>query len=296
MIVVTAPTGQIGHHVVEKLLASDMPVRVVVRDRTRLADGVAGRVDIVEGSHGDAETIDRALEGADALFWLAPPDPSKTLDEVYLDFTRPAVDAIRRRAVRRIVGVTALGRGTAWEDKAGLVTASIRMDDLLMSSGAAFRGLAMPSFMDNILRQADAIRDKGMFFGPIDPDKKAPTTATRDMGAVAARLLADDGWTGQEELPVLGPEDLSANDMAAIMSDVLGRAVRYQQTPFDGFGQQFLDRGASGSFAQGYVDMYRAKNEGMDDVAERKSDNRVPTSFRRFCEERLKPAVLIERS
>ena len=42
-------------------------------------------------------------------------------------------------------------------------------------------------------------------FGPVDPDRKMPTTATRDMGAVAARLLADNGWMGQREVPVLGP-------------------------------------------------------------------------------------------
>jgi len=56
-----------------------------------------------------------------------------------------------------------------------------------------------------------------MFFGPIDPDKKLPLTATRDIGAVAGRLLADETWTGQEEVPVLGPEDLSCNDIAAII-------------------------------------------------------------------------------
>lgn len=292
MIVVTAPTGQIGHHVVEDLLAVGEPVRVVVRDAAKLADGVADRVEVVEGSHGDEGTIDRALDGATSLFWLAPPDPGKTLDKVYLDFTRPAVDAIRRHAVKRVVAVTALGRGTAWARKAGLVTASIAMDDLLMSSGAAFRGLAMPSFMDNMLRQVDAIRGQGVFFGPIDANKRAPTTATRDMGAVAARLLADDGWSGQEEVPVLGPEDLSANDMAAIMSDVLGRPVRYAQTSFDALKQQFLGYGASDSFAQGYADMFRAKNEGMDNVAERTAASRTPTSFRQFCEETLKPAVL----
>lgn len=292
MIVVTTPAGQIGHHVVKNLLAADAPLRVVARDASRLSGEVRDRAEVVEGSHGDAAVIDRALDGADALFWLAPPDATRTLDEVYLDFTRPAVEAIRKRGVARVVSVTALGRGTQWEGRAGLVTASIGMDDLLMATGAAFRGLAMPSFMDNILRQAASIRDKGLMFGPLDPDRKAPTTATRDMGAVAARLLADGSWAGQEELPVLGPEDLSMNDMAAIASDVLGRDVRYVRTSFEDLQQQFLGNGVSESFAQAYVDMFRAKDEGMDNVAERDAASRTPTSFRQWCEEELKPAVL----
>ena len=291
MIVVTTPTGQIGRHVVEELLAAGAPLRLVVRDPARLPSAVRDRVEIVEGSHGDAAVVDRAFAGADAVFWLAPPDPARTLDEVYLDFTRPAAEAFRRNGVKRVVAVTALGRGTPWEDRAGLVTASIRMDDMIMASGVAFRGLAMPSFMDNALRQAESIGGKGLMFGPMDPDKKAPTTATRDMGAVAARLLADGSWTSQEEVPVLGPEDLSANDMAAIISDVLGRAVRYSQASFDAFKAQLLGRGASESFAQGYVDMFGAKDEGMDNVVERTPANTTPTTFRRWCEEELKFAI-----
>ena len=291
MIVITAPTGQIGHHVVSTLLTTDTPLRLIVRDASKLSDAVRGRAEVVEGSHGDAATVDRAFEGADALFWLVPPNTQLTLDEAYLDFTRPAAEGIRRHGIGRVVTITALGRGTRWESKAGLVTASINMDDMLMATGAAFRGLAMPSFIDNTLRQASAIKEKGMFFGPIDPDKKTPTTATRDMGAVAAQLLGDATWSGQEEVPVLGPEDLSCNEMAAIISDSLGREIHYQQITLDAFKAQLLGRGVTESFAQGYVDMMRAKNEGMDDVRPRMSASHAPTSFRQWCDETLKPAV-----
>ena len=59
------------------------------------------------------------------------------------------------------------------------------------------------------------------------------------------------------------------NDLAAIVSDVLGREVRYVRTSYADLKRQLLANGASNSFAQGYVDMYRAKDEGMDNVAER---------------------------
>ncbi len=167
----------------------------------------------------------------------------------------------------------------------------MRMVDLLGESGAAVRGLAMPGFMENALQQAGAIR-QGQMFGPLDPDKKVPHTATRDMGAAAARLLRDRSWTGQEDVPLLGPEDLSFNDVAAIISEVLGREVRYQQVSFDGFKAQLMDRGMSEAFAQGYVDMMRAKNEGMDNAAPRTPANMGPTTFRQWAEEELKPVVL----
>jgi uncharacterized protein YbjT (DUF2867 family) len=291
MIVVTAPTSQIGSKVVSDLLGLGAPLRLIVRDASRLPAAARDQAEIVEGSHGEASVVDRAFEGADAVFWLSPPNLTKTLEEAWLNFTRPATEAIRRHAVRRVVSITALGRGTPWQERAGLVTASIRMDDMLMATGAAFRGLAMPSFMENTVRQAGGIKEKGMLFGPIRPDRKLPFTATRDMAAAAARLLHDDSWDGQKDVPLLGPEDLSFDDQAAIISDVIGRAVRYQRISFDQFKQQLLGRGANESSAQGYVDMYRAKDEGIDNAVRRTPESTTPTSFRAFCEQNLKPLV-----
>ena len=290
MIVVTTPTGNIGHRVLQHLVDAGEEMRAIARDANKLPGDVREKVEVVEGSHGDASIVDRAFEGAEAVFWVVPPTPGETLDEIYLEFTRPAADAIRRSAIPRVVVVTALGRGTEWEDKAGLVTASIRMVDLLRDTGAAVRGLAMPGFMENALQQVGAIK-QGQMFGPIDPDRKVPHTATRDMGIAAARLLRERSWTGQEDVPVLGPEDLSFREVAAIVSEVLGREVRYSQVPFDNFKVQLKERGMSENFAQGYVEMMRAKNEGMDNAVPRTPESTGPTTFRQWAEEELEPAI-----
>lgn len=293
MIVVTTPTGQIGRDVVQNLLDADQLVRVIAREPYKLSKAVRERVEVIEGSHGEAAAVERAFKGAGAVFWVAPPDMKKTQVSAYVEFTRPAAEALRRLGVKRVVSVTGIGRGTAWADKAGLVTASIRMDDLLMSSATAFRGLAMPSFMENFARQVGVVKEKGLLSGTLDPDRKVPWTSTRDLAAVAARFLTDSTWTGNKEIPVLGPDVLSFSEIAQIISEVAGRQVRYQQTTFDALKQQFLGRGASESFAQGYVDMYRAKNEGMDNTAISSSTaERAPTSFRTWCEQNLKPALI----
>jgi len=293
MIVVTAPTGNIGHQILSDLLKAGAPTRVIVRDAAKLPEAVRNRVEVIEGSHGDANILERALAGADALFWLVPPNPkARTVDEAYVEFTRPAADALRRRDIRRVVDISALGRGTPWANKAGLVTSSLRMDDLIASTGVAFRAITNPSFMDNIARQAVPIRERGLFLGPLNGDKKLPVAATRDIAATAARLLLDKSWTGTGHVAVLGPEDLSFNDMAAIMSDVLGKPIRYQQISFETYKAGFVERGMSDAMAQGMTDMARAKNEGLDNAEPRTRENTTPTSFRQWCAEILKAAVL----
>ncbi|MBN6150247.1 NAD(P)H-binding protein [Xanthomonas sp. AmX2] len=297
-IVVTAPTGNIGHRVLDKLLDSGaldsgVPVRVIARDPSRLAAATRDRLEVVQGSHGDAAVVDEAFKDADTVFWLCPADPhAESVMAAYVDFTRPACAAIKAHGVRRVVGISALGRGTPVAASAGYVTASLAMDDLIAGTGAHFRALTMPSFMDNIARQAASIRDRGMFFLPINGDRKLPAVATRDIGAVAARLLLDTSWRGRDEVPVLGPEDLSFNDMARIMSDVLGKPVRYQQVGFEAYKAGFVQRGMSDAMAQGMTDMARAKNAGLDNAVQRTPANSTPTRFRQWCEEELRPAVL----
>jgi len=293
MIVITTPAGLIGHQVLEKLLDSGEALRVVARDPSAVPADVRDRLDIVEGSHGDAAVVDDAFEGAGAVFWLAPPHPhAETVEAAYVGFTRPAADAFKRHRVKRVVAVSALGRGTPWADRAGYVTASLAMDDLIASSGVAYRALTNPSFMDNIVRQAEAIKNRAMFLSPIDGNRKLPSVATRDIAAAAARLLLDETWSGAAEVPLLGPEDLSFNDMAEIISEVLGKEVRFAQTTFEAYKDRFVGFGMSDAMAQGMTDMAWAKNEGLDNAARRTPQNSTPTSFRQWCEEVLKPAVL----
>jgi uncharacterized protein YbjT (DUF2867 family) len=293
MIVVTAPTGLIGHQVLENLLGSGEPVRVIVRDPSRLPAHTRERVEIVQGSHSDADVVDQAFAGADAVFWLVPPDPhAGSVEAAYVDFTRPACDTFKRHEVRRVVGISALGRGTAVAGHAGLVTASLAMDDLIASSGVSYRALTMPSFMDNLLRQTEPIKNRGVFVTPISGDRKLPSCATRDIATVAARLLLDNSWSGASHVAVLGPQDLSFNDMAQIMSEILGKPVRYQQISAQALKDRLTGAGMSDAMAQGTVDMMVAKDQGLDNAEPRTPESTTPTTFGQWCQETLKPAVL----
>ncbi|MEU1880211.1 NAD(P)H-binding protein [Streptosporangium sp. NPDC020072] len=293
MIVVTAPTGQIGRQVLGRLLAEGEHVRVIVRDAARLPAGARERVEVVEGSHRDLDVVTKAFAGADAVFWLVPPNPrAESVEAAYLDFSRPACEAFTAQGVARVVGVSALGRGTAMAGKAGHVTATLALDDLIASTGVAYRALALPSFMDNLLRQAETIRDRGVFTAPVSGDLRAPTCSTGDIAAVAAELLRDDTWTGVEEVPVLGPEDLSHDDMARIMSEVLGRPVRFQRVPDEDFRARLVGFGMTEAVAQSMLDMMRAKEAGLDNGVSRASGGGSPTGFRQWCQEVLSPAVL----
>ncbi|MEV6831062.1 NAD(P)H-binding protein [Amycolatopsis sp. NPDC051102] len=294
MIVITAPTGNIGRRLLSLLIeaAPDEKLRVVARDPARLPEAVRGRVEVITGSHGDAETVDRAFAGADAIFWLVPPDGSVPPDQAYRGFTAPAARAFATHGVGHVVGVSALGRGTPLAGRAGLVTATLAVDDLIAGSGVAYRALACPSFYENLLEEAGSIRERGVFTDTVAADRKAPLVAVADIAAAAAGLLLDRSWTGTGSVPVLGPQDLAPADLARIMTEQLGRPVRYQRESLDDLRSAMLGYGLDATFVEGMVEMKRAKDQGLDAVAER--GPRADTGFAQWCSDVLKPLVTAE--
>jgi uncharacterized protein YbjT (DUF2867 family) len=292
MIVITTPTGQIGHQVVAELLDSGESIRLIARDPSRLAPKVRERVEVVQGSHDDIDVVTEAFAGADSVFWVVPPNlRAESVVDYYLDFTRPACEAITSQGIQRVVGVSSLGRQVA--ENIGLVSAAYAMDGLIESTGVSYRALRMPAFMEDVLAfQGESIRSRGMFFGSQSGDRSTPSCATRDIAAVAAALLLDNSWNGQGSTPVLGPEDLSFNEMARIMSEVLDRPVRYQQVSAEAHKATLMGHGMSEAYAQGVVDNQAQADRGIYNVDPRTSQSSTPTSFRQWCTEVLDPAVL----
>ncbi len=287
MIVITTPTGRIGAQLLDRLADSAKPIRVIARHRTRLDERLLERVDVVEGSHADVGVLARAFDGAEAVFWVVPPDPQT--DDVlayYRAFGGAARAAIAQRGVKRIVAVTSMGRD--YGKDAGLLSGAFAMEQLLESAGVSYRGLAMPFFMENLLAQIPALRNGVLSM--LNADRPLATVATRDIAAVAADLLLDDSWSGQESITVVGPDRLTPAQMAQTLSEVLDRPIALERPSADAFRQRMRQFGVSDAWAQGILDMVAAQDDGIYD-REQEAARPAPTSLRQWAEEVLQPAV-----
>lgn len=292
MLVITTPTGDIGGQVLDLVLNSGEAVRVIARDPSRLSEHVRARAETVEGSHADPSVIAKALEGADGLFWLVPPPPrfqyGGSSERYYLDFTRPMAEAVTGGDIR-VVGVSTLGHG--YPGKAGLLSAALAMDELIGGTGAGYRALALPFFMENLLRQTRAIAEQGTFSLPSAADRPLPTVATRDAAAVAATLLLDRSWSGRASTPVVGPDTLTPSEMARTIAETLRREVRYHQVPVADFEAMMLTGGLSEAMARDMALMAEAQNAGIYDAEPHEPGSLAATTFRDWCRDILKPAV-----
>ncbi|MHC3467305.1 NAD(P)H-binding protein [Streptomyces sp. 7R007] len=288
MLVITTPTGQIGRQVVDRLLDGDEPVRVIARDPGRLSPEVRERVEVVQGSHRDPDVLTKAFAGADAVFWLVPPDfRAEDVMAHVVEPTRAACEAFVSQGVQRVVAVSTMGRGV--EKNAGQLSAARAGDELIARTGVGYRSLRPAGFMENLLWQLDAIRNQGTLFWPHPADRTLALIATRDIAATAAGLLRDASWTGQDEVPLVSPDALTPDGVAEVLSEVLGIPVRFQEVPVDAYRATMVEHGASEAWARGLADMAVAQNNGAY-AEEHRSARPSPTGFRQWCEEVLRPA------
>lgn len=260
MIAITTPTGHIGSSVVRTLLdAGRDDLVLLLRDGSRLDADVRGRVETREGDLQDAAYVRRATEGADALFWLTPnvwsaPD----LFAFYAGMADAVTGAVRANGIARVVDLSSEGAQNRddYGPVSGLGRIEAALDALADEAGTAVRHLRPTFFQENFEAQIGAITQAGAVFFPAPPDTRTGMIATRDIAAVAARLLADDSWTGVEVVPLHGPRDLSYAEAAAVLSRGLDRPVGVQQVPVEALRQQFLGMGASPSYADGLASLY----------------------------------------
>ncbi|WP_416974205.1 NAD(P)H-binding protein [Streptomyces sp. 4F14] len=281
MIVLTTPTGQIGHLALAALLKTGADLRVIARDPARLAPEVRDAVDVVPGSHADPDVLDKALTGADQVFWLVPPTPSTDTYQAHFDaFTTPLTEALQ--GIRRVVTVSTLGRGIARD--AGLISATLAMDDAIRATGVAHRAVCPPFLMENLLWQADAIRDTGVLRLTAESGEVLRTCAVADVAETSARLLLDEAWSGQEDVPVVGPDALTPEGMAGVLG-----AVRYEQLTLEQQAEGLRRAGVADGWAQGLIEMYRALNE--QGFYGSSAPGTAPTSLREWAAAHLSSSI-----
>jgi len=290
-ILVTTPTGRIGSQVVRELLAPEFSVRVIVRDPSRLPEEIRGQVEVVRGSTDDAAALRRALVGVDALFWCVPGEPLEATDvrAHYERFARAGAQAIRQAGTRRVVSISAGGKGLA--RNAGPISGLHAMEDILNESGAAIRHLRCGAFMDNFLRQAQTIAERGVLSYPMPRHLAIPMVAVTDVADTALRWLARRDWKEVAGVGVHGPEDLSHGQAAAVMERVLERRVRCHEASANRYVQSLIGGGASAGYARSQVEMYAELANGISRAEPRTAESTTLTTLAAWTERVLRPVV-----
>ena len=291
MILVTGATGNVGSQVVRELQARGAPVRAFVRDASRARELFGERVELAVGDFEDAGSIRAALDGVERVFLSSADGPAKVAHETAV------VDAAAAAGVRLIVKCSTLlaeiGSPLPPFDWHGRITAHLR------ASGVPGVVLESCFYMTNLLMAAESVREGGSIFAPAGEGRIAAIDP-RDVGAVAAVVLAEDGY----ETPtyqLTGPEALAYAQMAAALSSATGSDVVFVDVPDEVAREGLVAAGLPDWVVTHLGSLFPLVREGAlapttDTV--RKLTGRDPRSFADFAHdhaEAFRPLVLDSR-
>lgn len=289
-IAITTPTGHIGSRLTRRLFDAGEDLILLVRHPEKLPADIRAKARIETGDLSDAAFVARATEGADALFWLTfvlfnSSDPRGAASHL----ASTAAGAVRANHIPYVVNLSSFGAHHA--TGYGPVSNLQIVESALNDAGENVLHLRPGSFMENFLLHVQTIRSAGSIFAPSPGNVCVPTVATRDIGDVAAASLMDRSWTGKRYGGVHGPADLSGDQAAAILADVLDRPVRHVLVSPEQTRDAFVGMGASPAFADAYVEMYQGFTHDPTPAEPRSPETTTPTTLAEWANEVLKPLV-----
>jgi uncharacterized protein YbjT (DUF2867 family) len=223
-VLVIGATGKVGRHVVSGLLDEGVAVRALSRDPETAA--LPAQVEVVEGDVGRPKTIEAASRGAQAAFLLWPDFDPTGAGEVVAALAG-TVDHIVQLSSARLQGCETGVTEGVWAE----------VERLVEVSGVAWTFVRAGGFAANTLSWADPIRTGGPLRIAF-PRAARSVVHERDIAEVAVRALVDPGQVGSV-YAVTGPEVLSQLEQAAIIGQVVGRAVPVEEKSADEARREF---------------------------------------------------------
>jgi uncharacterized protein YbjT (DUF2867 family) len=237
-VVVTGATGNQGGAVARGLLERGHQVRAITRDpNSSQARSLAKKgATLVAASLEDTAAIAKALEGATSLFAMSTPFGGGTEAEIRQGVA--TADAARATGVHLVftsVGSANRQTGVPHFDS------KYEVEKYIAKIGVRATILAPVYFMENLQYGRDQLA-KGIYAATLRPTRALAQIAVEDIGAVAVRVLEDAGRFAGKRFDLAGDE-LTGNDIVAILARVAGRPFSYYQVPLEVIRQRMGEDG-----------------------------------------------------
>src|SRR6202167_3125062 len=219
MILVTT-AGKVGTEAVRSLILREVPVRVLARDPGKAKALADAGAEVAVGDLDVPASIDEAMAGVTAVILVSPAIPAQELNVIASAARAGVTHIVKATSKASADSPIARRRGQA-EIEAGLAAAGI--PHTLLRSNA---------YMQNVLAVAPAIAATSSS-GSAAGKGRAGMVDARDVAAVAAAIAAFPASRVGKTYWLTGPELLSNDDVAAVLSKLLGRTVTYQELTFE---------------------------------------------------------------
>lgn len=263
--VVFGVSGRTGHAAASALLRSGHRVRVVVRDPAKGRAWAERGAEIAVADLTDQASMTRALSRVQGAYVVSPQDYKREdLFERADLIARTTARAAMAAGVPRLVALSSVGADR--ENGTGWIGMNRMLEQHLGDAGVSTTFLRAAYFMENwapMLEQAVRNSILPSFLAP--PQRRLPMVATADVGTAAAALLQEE-WTGNRVVTLSGPEDYSPDEVAAVVSAMLGRSIKLAVLPESDWPKALADAHFSTAALAGFTELTRGLNNSHIDI------------------------------
>jgi uncharacterized protein YbjT (DUF2867 family) len=199
----------------------------------------------VVGDLDDPASVAAALKGADRVFLNAGGAEPADGEQPMVRRQRTVIDAAVEAGVAHVVKLS------VWHAREGgrlAEGAHWLIEEHLRASGLGWSVLQPSGFMQNFRTGAAVFTEGGDILGAYG-DSRVSYVDCADIAACAAALLTGDPRHG-ETFVLTGPEALTHTEIAAKLSAVAGREIRYIDLPAHTFATRLTALGLPAAFAE----------------------------------------------
>jgi uncharacterized protein YbjT (DUF2867 family) len=258
--VVAGVSGNTGKVVAETLLSQGAKVRVVVRDPKKGEPFQRRGAEVAVADLSDAAALEKAFSGAEGAYVLVPPQMAAADMITAQKKTIAALTtSVRASKIRHVVLLSSVGAQHA-AGTGPIVTLHAAEQALAGVAGTAVTALRAAYFMENIGGFLGAL-DHGVFPTFLPAAFAHDMVATRDIGVAAAGLLRE-GPKGARIVQLAGPNLVSANDVARILSSLTGKEIKVAEAPLSSMASTLESYGFVKATAALYQEMTGALQSG----------------------------------
>jgi uncharacterized protein YbjT (DUF2867 family) len=259
---VAGVSGNTGKAAAETLLALGHQVRVIVRDAAKGEPWRAKGAEVALADLRDVGALATALEGVDGAYLLVPPLMAPGFRAWQAEVGGALVAAAEAARANHVVFLSSIGAqhpaGT------GPVAGLYPVEKALRASVAEGRiksatFLRAGYFMENLAGSLGAL-EQGILPGFMPVDLPIDMIASRDIGRVAAELLAQGGQ-GLAVVELGGPA-VTLNDAAAALTEIVGRPIAAIQAPLEQMVPTLTGFGIPLELAELYAELAGAITSG----------------------------------
>lgn len=286
-IAVTTPTGHIGSKLANILLDRGDELTLVARNPEKV-NGLRSRgASVVAGEHDDPQVLEQAVKRADALFWVAPPNITSH-DPVgfYRHFADEGAKVIGKHPELLVILVSSVGANLP--SGTGPIAGLYETEERFRAVGKNVISLRANYFMENIFSSLPTIISDSAIYSVVPGDVRVPQIATADIARIAAEQLLNP-QRGHHTLDLVGPVEISFDEVASRLTGATGKAIRHVVVPGETLKQGMVHGGLSIEMAELLVEMQEAMTRelGQELRGEKKLTGKI--TFDQFVQEVFLP-------